>query len=161
MGPKETKWGLAALGASVVLHCALVAWVGFRPAPVEPAHEVSAEFVFLEPQKPPPPEETPPEPEPAPKPLPPAVKAPPQVKPLPRLVPVPTPPPETNPTPDRPIDRPTEDVPRAQVTLVPGGNFALSLDAGVEITLDAPTPGPEGPGAAERSGGLTRQGNAR
>ncbi len=143
MGPKETKWGLAALGASVVLHCALVAWVGFRPELVEPPHEVSAEFVFLEPQKPPPPEETPPEPEPAPKP--PPVKAPPQVKPLPRPVPVPVPVekplPETNPTPDRSIDRPTEDVPRAQVTLVPGGNFALSLDAGVEIALDAPTSG--------------------
>ncbi len=141
MGPKENKWGLAALSASVVLHCLLVGWMGLHRVS-EPPHEVSAEFVFLEPRKPPP--ERPPEPEPEPTPpvkAPPQVKPAPQVKPTPRATPLPeSSPPEPAPTP--PPDRPVEDVPLARVSLVPGGSFAVALDAGTIVAEDdAPTQG--------------------
>lgn len=140
MGPKETRWGLLALAASGLLHCLLVAWMGWVEVPV-PAHEVSAEFVFLEPQRPPP--EQPPEveKEPAPTPPPAPVKTAPPVKKAPREAPLGVEaPPEATAAP--PPDRPVDDVPRASVTLVPGGTFALSLDAGIVAAEDElPTPG--------------------
>jgi TonB family protein len=141
VGPQERNSGLVALGLSVALHCAFVAWAVYRPLPEDQKPKKAAiEFELIEL----PPEPVKPEPEPEPEPEP-AKPPPPRpqlavVKPPPRVTP-PKPPPEVAPPPEDvpddsirrpPSDVPTpEDVPRVSVTLVPGSSFAISLDAGV------------------------------
>ena len=74
MGPREHRWELVALVASVLAHLGFVTWVTGRPVPA-PTHEVTAEFIFVEPPKPPTPEPeapappAPPAPEPKPVPV--------------------------------------------------------------------------------------------
>jgi TonB family protein len=125
-----------ALVASALTHFAFVGFMT-RPLP-EATHEVSAEFIFIEPAPPPPP---PVETAPAP----PEPKSPPVKPPAPRIV-VPrvsipvvetsAPPPPT----DVPTGPPPEDVPRMRVSLLPGSSFAVSLDAGF-IVEELPTSG--------------------
>lgn len=131
---------MVALIASAALHCAFVAWVVAQPEPVPEKAPVLAEFVFVEP--PPPPPEPEPEPEPEPAPPPPVA----MVKPAPRVTPRPPDPlpevkrttePEEPPPTELPKDEPPpEDIPRATVTLVPRSEFALSLDAGIDVVAE-------------------------
>lgn len=137
MGPQERKWTFTALLLSVGLHAAFVAWAVVRPEPPR-VHAVSAEFVFLEPARPPP-EPPPPAPIPA-------------TLPEPRRV-VPLRAPKA--TKQQPLDEPPlreteqrreaappkEDVPRVPVSLLPGAAFSLSLDAGLELELERPPTG--------------------
>ncbi len=132
VGPRETRWGLAALVVSALLHCALIAWTVVKPEPSR-LHEVTAEFIFEPPRAAP--EPTAPEPEPTPPPpkLPPAVvKTPPRVVTAPPArVEIPEPPPPSDVPTDVP---PPEDAPKVRVSLLPGSSFAISLDAGVTVT---------------------------
>ncbi len=114
-----------ALVASVVFHCAFVAWAAARPNPAVEKKVVTAEFVFVEPPPAPEPELAA---EPAPRVA--VVRLPPR-KPQERAVQEvkPAPPPEPPPAGEKELQE--TDVPRAEVTLVPGSGFAISLDAGV------------------------------
>ena len=133
-----TKLELLALFASALLHFAFVAWVVAQPEEKPEKREVLAEFVVIEPPPPPP------EPEPEKRPEPPPPKAVAVVKPPPRRDPplkvepseVKTAPPP--PTEDVPKNEPPpeEDIPRASVTLVPRSDFALSLDAGIDLVAE-------------------------
>ncbi|MFZ5438674.1 MAG: TonB C-terminal domain-containing protein [Myxococcota bacterium] len=149
----ENRWSALALGVSAAVHVVLGVWVSLRPLETFPRHEVSAEFVFVEPPPPKTPEPTP-EPEKPPEPAP--VKPPPKVRPRPVAQPA-SEPVKTPETPEEPLVQdvprnvepaPVEDVPRAKVTLVPGttSSFAISLDAGI-----APSDGVEVVGGGLRA----------
>lgn len=136
-----TRLELVALIASALLHCAFVAWVVAQPEPRAEKKEVLAEFVFVEPPPPVVPEPKPPEPEPEPAPKPPPPKVamvrpprhtPPPLEPPIRKVEVPEEPPTDLPR----NEPPPEDIPRTTVTLVPNSDFALKLDAGIDIVME-------------------------
>ena len=139
MGPREHRWELVALVASVLAHLAFVTWATRQTVPTA-THEVTAEFIFVEPT--PPPTATPPPEEPAPpEPKPAEVKV--RPPPPPRIVEkaAPIEPASQGPRTDVPTEPPppVEDVPKMRVSLLPGSSFAVSLDAGF-IADDLPDP---------------------
>jgi outer membrane biosynthesis protein TonB len=140
--PRNDRWTYGALAVSVALHGAAFVVVVRTPDRTVPAAQrtrislVEVEFPAPEPAPPPPPVEAPVEPKVAPRPTP-------QV---PRVKPAPTPPIAAEAPPivsDRPqADAPVEprlEAPRIErPSLVPGGRFALSLDAGAFLDDDEP-----------------------
>ncbi|MDX2011245.1 MAG: TonB C-terminal domain-containing protein [Myxococcaceae bacterium] len=138
MKPRNDRWTYWALAASLALHGAAFVVVVRTPDRVAPASErTRISLVEIEFPTPPPEPPAPPAVEP---------KAPPRPAPAaPRVRPAPAPPPPD----ERPLasDRPQADAPvepRLEAprierpSLVPGGSFALSLDAGAFLEDDEP-----------------------
>lgn len=138
MKPRNDKWTYWALAASLLLHGVAFVVVMRTPDRVVPTSS-STRISLVEIEVPPPapepvaPQAVAPEPRPTP--------PPPRVRPAPR--PAPPPPDERPLASDRPqADAPTEaplPAPRIErPALVPGGSFALSLDAGIFADDDEP-----------------------
>lgn len=145
MAVVESRRVAAAIGGSLLLHAAVIAWLLSRPLP-EVKGPKPVELLLVEVTLPPPPEPPkPPEPTPEPpKPEPPKVRPPKPVAVAKVEPPPPSPEPRPAPEPPAPIasDVPAVDVPRLDAPkldsprLAPSAGLTLSLDAGLLATAD-------------------------
>lgn len=123
----NTGWW--AWAASVALHSALLVWFWNRDDAQSLPSAASAEFIFMEPEAPPPKKSEPASPEEAPAPRP--------AKRAKRAGEVARPQPEDVPSQPVSANEPgLQDTPRMALSLTPSSSFALALDAGV--LLEAP-----------------------